>query len=319
MTYRVLTDLADVLRRGGCNVIEYPGWQTRGRPPYIGQFDPQGVLCHHTASPDSWPDSTDIACILAGNSAAPGPISQLFQSRFAPWPVYVIASGRANHGGGGRRPGIDVNCADMNRLLIGIEAGQSGSTYWPDGMTTHYAKVVAALLSGYGWTVNDVFLHATTGPPSGGCNSKIDPSGPWQRETDLALNNPGATTWNLGAWRRFVSEHLGSSPSPGPTPGGEDMHVIYESIDAGGNRWAWADFMGIEDGNGICESVVWLPGDYKAQIEAAASGPLPHRRRGPGGYRTFRLEGTDFSRMNGEDQAYDWSPQPGRDFRYVSP
>jgi N-acetylmuramoyl-L-alanine amidase len=209
VTYRVLTDLADVCRAGGCNVIEYGGWQSRGRPSSTGCFDPRGVLCHHTASPDSWSDADDLNCILAGNSSAPGPISQLYLSRFEPWPVYIVAAGRANHGGKGAIPG--EGCGDMNCALLGIEAGQSGSTYWPDGMVAAYAKLVKALCTGYGWSVNQVFLHATTGQPCG--NSKIDPSGPWLNEPHLPLGNPGGSTWNLETWRAYVN-----SAGPGPTP-----------------------------------------------------------------------------------------------------
>lgn len=226
--YKKLTDLADVLRAGGCNVIEYDGWQNRGRPPSTGDFNPSGVLCHHTASPDSWSDQNDIDCILGGNSSAPGPISQLYQSRHNPWPIYVLASGRSNHGGSGRIPGY--NCGDMNAELLGIEAGQSGSTRWPDQMVDHYAKVVAALNAGYNWSLDRTLLHVTTGPPCG--NSKIDPSGPWLREPNLPLNNPGGSSWDLATWQQYVSEHSGAVPIPPPiTPVGDDVAKCIIHVD----------------------------------------------------------------------------------------
>lgn len=305
MTYRVLSNLADVVRTSGIPVIEVDGWQSRGRPPSTGGFDPRGVLCHHTASPDSWSDQQDLSCILAGNSSAPGPISQLFLSRYEPWPCYIVAAGRANHGGKGAIPG--ESCGDMNLALLGIEAGQSGSTRWPDGMTTNYAKLVAALCRGYGWSVGQVYLHFTTGPPCG--NSKIDPSGPWQREPGLPLGNPGGSTWNLDVWRQFISEQGGSTPTP---PGGDEMaYVIYESVDDAGTRWAWADFLGLEAG-GLCESVVWITGDYKAQVEQSGAA-VEHKRRAQGGYRTMRLE----AGLPQGDQQYAWSAAPGVDFRQV--
>ena len=229
LTYRVLTDLADVLRAGGCNVIEYSGWQSRGRPTSTGDFDPSGVLCHHTASPDSWSDQQDIDCILAGNSSAPGPISQLYQSRFSPWPIYVLAAGRANHGGKGRIPG--QQCDDMNARLLGIEAGQSGSTYWPDGMVDNYAKVVSALIRGYNWGLNMVLLHSVTGPPCG--NYKIDPSGPWKQEPGLPLNDPGNSSWDLATWQQFVGNQSSTGPTPPPvvTPTGDDVAKCIIHVD----------------------------------------------------------------------------------------
>jgi hypothetical protein len=217
--YRPLRDLAAVLRRGGVsNVQEIAGWQDRGRPPSTGDFDPHGILCHHTASPDSWGDADDIRVILAGNSEAPGPISQLYVSRHEPWPVYVLAAGRANHGG---RGDIGFGCADMNAALVGIEAGQSGSTHWPDGMIVAYGRTVAALMRGYGWEPSNVHLHHTTGPQCG--NFKVDPSGPWLRQPELPLDNPGASQWDLSTWRSYVAEWLGAPPS---TPTEDDMFIL---------------------------------------------------------------------------------------------
>jgi hypothetical protein len=104
----------------------------------------------------------------------------------------------------------------MNALLLGIEAGNSGvGEVWGDAQTTIYAEVVAALCSHYGWSIDaDVYLHATTGPPNGGCNSKIDPAGPWQRQPDLV----GSTTWSLDTWRGFCTEQAGGTPPPIPSP-----------------------------------------------------------------------------------------------------
>lgn len=203
-----------------------PDWRTRGRPASTGPFNPTGVLCHHTASPAGTSDHTDISCILAGNSSAPGPISQLYLGRTGT--VYLVAAGRANHGGSGIRPGIDSSCADMNAALVGIEAGNNGiGEVWGDALTTVYAEVVAALCAFYGWPVEAVYLHATTGPPYGGCNSKIDPAGPWQRQPDI-----GSATWDLETWRQFVTEMGGASPVP-PRPQGDLMLTLFQCSDAG--------------------------------------------------------------------------------------
>ncbi len=241
MTYRWLTDLDQALRAGGVPFVEVPAtpidptgaasWRTRGRPTSTGQFDPAGILCHHTASPAGTSARSDLNVILCGNSEAPGPIAQLYLSREPV--VYLVAAGRANHGGKGRRPGVDTGgCADMNGALLGIEAGNAGDgrERWSDPMCALYAAMVAALCAWYGWSVTtDVYLHATTGPPSGGCNSKIDPAGPWTGEPD----NTG--TWTLDTWRAFCA--AGTTPPPEPVPPitpteGDEMAKCIIHVDA---------------------------------------------------------------------------------------
>jgi len=75
------------------------------------------------------------------------------------------------------------------------------------------------LCAHYGYGLEQVYLHATTGPPGGGCNSKIDPAGPWLRQPS------SNATWNLDDWRAFVGEHMGGAPTPDPPPlpGDDDM------------------------------------------------------------------------------------------------
>lgn len=228
MAYVFLTDLDQALQAGGVPYTEVPfsysdptgapSWRERGRPASTGGFDPEGVLCHHTASPIGTTAETDLRVILSGNGDAPGPISQLYVARDGA--VYLVAAGRANHGGKGVRPGVDGGCADMNYALVGIEAGNNGvGEPWGDAMCASYARLVAALAEWYGYATDAVYLHATTGPPYGGCNSKIDPAGPWLREPHLV----GSTTWDLGLWRNYVDEHRGAQP-PQPPP----MSTAYE-------------------------------------------------------------------------------------------
>jgi hypothetical protein len=221
-------------------------WTTRGRPASTGDFRPAGVLCHHTASPAGTSAQTDLNVILAGNAEAPGPIGQCYVGRDAV--LYVVAAGRGNHGGRGIRPGVDSTCSDMNLHLLGIEVGNDGT----------YARTVAALIDWYGWPLEAVYLHATTGPPSGGCNSKIDPAGPWHRQPNLP--GGGAGTWDLDVWRAFVAEQL---PGPGPTPRppqGDLMLTLFQCTDA------WGCFLGFSVG-GVGQLVEWTDGAAKAYYE----------------------------------------------------
>jgi hypothetical protein len=260
MTYRWLTDMDQALAAAGIDYVEVgpspadatgaSSWRTRGRPASTGQWDAQGVLCHHTASPAGTPPANDIRVILAGNAEAPGPISQLYIGRDAV--LYIIAAGRANHGGRGRRPGIDTGgCADMNAVLLGIEVGNNGvGERWSDPVTDLYASTVAALCEWYGWPTSNVYMHATTGPPSGGCNSKIDPAGPWQRQATLTRE-----TWDLNTWRAFVDEHRGGPPSPTPPdPGGDDVLTVFQCTDAD------AAFVGLTTPGKPPPIIEWLSG-----------------------------------------------------------
>jgi hypothetical protein len=272
VTYRWLQDLDQALRARGVDYIEYGDWRNNGRPYSTGDFDPQGVLCHHTASPAGCSDQAEIDAIMAGNSSAPGPISQLFIGRSGL--VYILAAGRANHGGKGRRPGIDTGgCADMNALLLGIEGGNNGiGEYWPDEQTYSYGEVVFALCDWYGWSIDtDVFLHATTGPPSGGCNSKIDPAGPWQAQSHLTTQ-----TWDLDAWRAWCLTVGGSQPAPQPPQSGGDTDVALVVASMPSDQ-SWAGFLAnaswAPNWNGyVVSSMIWITGDEKANYLA---GGLP--------------------------------------------
>lgn len=223
MGYVWLTDLDAALTAGGVPYVEVgpsaadytdsPDWRSRGRPASTGPFEPAGVLCHHTASPAGTSDEADINAILWGNSSAPGPISQLYCGRSGV--VHIIAAGRANHGGQGIRPGIDSQCEDMNGALIGIEGGNSGvGEFWPDAQIEAYAALVAALCDWYGWPLEAVYLHGQTGPPGGGCNSKIDPAGPWAGQPELV----GSTMWNVDLWRAVCGSRASAPITPPPLP-----------------------------------------------------------------------------------------------------
>src|SRR5215831_3570646 len=98
MAQRFLTDLGAALDAAGIpwigvgpSPVDPTGaadWTTRGRPPSTGDFDPSGIVCHHTASPAGTSAEADLNVILAGNGSAPGPVSQLYLSRDAT--CYVV-------------------------------------------------------------------------------------------------------------------------------------------------------------------------------------------------------------------------------------
>lgn len=311
MTYRWLTDLDQALTAGGVDYVEVgpsaadatgaSSWRTRGRPASTGPFDVAGVLCHHTASPAGTDAATDIRVILAGNAEAPGPIAQLYVGRDAV--CYLIAAGRANHGGRGRRPGIDTGgCADMNAALIGIEVGNNGiGERWTDPVIDLYGALVAALCEWYGWATPSVYLHATTGPPSGGCNSKIDPAGPWEREPSLV----GSTTWNLDTWRGYVDEHRAAAPpepTPTPTPSqGDDMFInkgTYATFAAAGAFCSWipsakdADALGVPPADANGYRGTWVSDAFLRNLILVGDFPDPAQGLWAGHFRAWWPDGT---------------------------
>lgn len=168
MTYRHLTDLADASRKSGLRVVEIDGWQTRGRPSSTGEFDPSGVLCHHTGGAA---DGKAYAVWLAkdGRSDLPPPLAHLSLDREGT--VYVLAAGRANHAGVAKASG-PMPKGDGNAIYVGIEAQNTGTEGWSHKATTAageaitqreaYALLCAALCSHYSWPATHVRAHRET-------------------------------------------------------------------------------------------------------------------------------------------------------------
>lgn len=170
VAYRYLTNLADVCRAAGLKVVEVDGWQTRGRPSSTGGFDPVGVGCHHTATGPTTSDAAVVRLLVNGRSDLPGPLCQLGLARDGT--VYVIAAGRANHGGKAKASGT-VAAGDANRLYIGIEAFNDGrGEPWPRAQYDAYVRLAAALCQGV--TGNSV--QTVRGHKEWSVTGKIDPT-----------------------------------------------------------------------------------------------------------------------------------------------
>jgi len=207
---RYLTDLADVLRAAGEQVVEVPGWKTRGRP---GLFDPKGVLCHHTAGAgDGLADATAMA--TKGRPDLSPPLAQLALSRKGVW--YVLAAGRANHAGrckaiGGLKPYPGQTYGDGNEQLLGIEAQNRGTDAedWEPTQYDAYVRGVRAITEHYGWSI--IFGHKETST-----SGKIDPDFP------------------MDAFRRAVA--AGSTPRVALRLGdrGTDVEALQKALNATG-------------------------------------------------------------------------------------
>ena len=148
MGYVWLTWLADELRAEGCHVKEYDGWKSRGRPASTGQFDPYGVLLHHTGTKTSAsnPAPTLSTCVN-GRSDLPGPLCQVMIGYDGT--CHVIAAGRANHGGehNGNGP---FPSGDANAVMVGFELDYSGSQPVSDKQADAAIRATAAVLRRFG-------------------------------------------------------------------------------------------------------------------------------------------------------------------------
>jgi hypothetical protein len=106
--------IADALRDAGVDVVEHPGWQTRGSD----RFDPKGVICHHTASAPGR-DAPSLGICVDGRPDLPGPLCHVLLSRSGR--AIVIAAGRANHAGAGGFRDLSGNSS-----VLGIEGEYAG-------------------------------------------------------------------------------------------------------------------------------------------------------------------------------------------------
>jgi hypothetical protein len=158
MTYRFLTDLGKVLRDAGLDVVEIPGWSSRGRPASTGSFDPRGNLWHHTGGPA---DGLEYARWLAlvGRSDLPAPLCQVSVGRDGT--MYLCAAGRANHAGSAKAAG-PVPGGDGNALYLGWECQNTGGEGWSTAQYDAMVTAAAATSKHYGWAAVANRAHRET-------------------------------------------------------------------------------------------------------------------------------------------------------------
>jgi hypothetical protein len=159
----MLTNLASVLHAAGLNVVEEPGWRTRGHGEMTSV---QTVVCHHTAGPATG-ELPSLGTVRDGRPGLSGPLAQLMLGRSGTW--HVIAAGLCYHAGVVLRPSY------ANENSIGVEAEADGVSAWPTLQYHSYAKGCAALVKAYGLNITDVLGHKEVASPPG---RKSDPNFP---------------------------------------------------------------------------------------------------------------------------------------------
>ena len=152
-----LTDLADACRKSGLDVVEVPGWRTRGRGPMTSV---ETIVCHHTATSDrAAGDYPTMRVVRDGRPGLEGPLSQLGLGRSGT--VYVIAAGRCSHAG------KTALLRQGNSRAIGIECEASGARPIEGEQLAAYVRLVRALADHYGVPVSRVESHGEVAVPRG--------------------------------------------------------------------------------------------------------------------------------------------------------
>ena len=203
--------IADVLRAAGLNVVEQPGWETRGKD--FVSID--GHMAHHTASPKTSTLTVNLSVVTNGNAVAPGPIANVLLWRDGTY--YVIASGRCNHAGKGVLPWVAQD--QGNTHLLSTEAVNDGiGELWVPAMVEAYEIGTAAMLRHLGLDSSRATTHAEYAP-----TRKIDPAGP---TGGRIATLPGRSTWLPVSWRERIADRLRPPPAPTPPTTLEDEPMI---------------------------------------------------------------------------------------------
>ena len=174
----------------GVEVLEVPGWQTRGA---TWSRVPCGIIDHHDASSRASGEWGSLGVIRDGRPGIPGPLCQFQTGRGIDGKarVAVVAAGRANHAGtGGPILGIPADAA--NAWLYGAEAANDGvSEPYTDAQHRARDCLFRAVLRACGGTaglpVSRVIGHREWAP-----RRKVDPrySMDWRRSTVGAIQPP---------------------------------------------------------------------------------------------------------------------------------
>lgn len=174
--------IADRLRAAGLNVVEVPGWRTRGSD----QFAPRGFVLHHTAGTRSG-NSPSLNICVNGRAGLPGPLCNIYMARDCT--IHVVAAGRANHAGAGSWHGLSGNAS-----VYGLEVENVGTPTepWREDQLDTIARAVAT----FPVATDLVCQHKEWAP-----NRKVD-----------------MHTVSGAEMRRRVAEVRAPKPEPAPTP-----------------------------------------------------------------------------------------------------
>lgn len=153
--------LADVLRAEGLEVVEHPGWKTRGRD----FADLAAIVWHHDASAIG--DSPGVPAYMLREIAAGRAGAQLWVDRAGTW--HVLAAGLVFHAGRVRKG------KPSNSYALGVETDHTTGEDWPLPQLYSLRRGTAGILRRLGWPPSTgLEFHRTICSPIG---RKSDPAG----------------------------------------------------------------------------------------------------------------------------------------------
>lgn len=179
----MLTDLADVARSAGLQVVETDGWRSRGHGPMAGV---QAIVVHHTAGPATG-DAPSLRVVRDGRPDLAGPLSHLLLARSGG--VHVVAAGLCWHSGATLAPW------QANRFAIGIEAEHTGrpGDPWPPDQYAALVRLARRLADHYRVPYARILGHKEVCSPKG---RKVDPTFPMDPfRAAVATPDAARTDW----------------------------------------------------------------------------------------------------------------------------
>lgn len=251
-----LTDMADVLRAAGVKVIEYAGWETRGRSGNSGYRDaaPFCVMWHHSATTGFNPLG-DANYIDHGGDTAP--IANIYLARDGT--AWVMAAGPTNTNGAGQSLAFSKGTVpqdEMNYYSIGMEIANDGVGQWYPAFQIDAAfKISLSLAAAYGMEPTDVSTHSEYAP-----TRKIDPATDHVGGSWVPLVRGTARSWRADSLRqecarRYVAQNAGN----GVLPNGQVDQLATAIIRVTGRN---AQFIStgtlMPDGSVHCVCITWF-------------------------------------------------------------
>lgn len=168
MAYNRITWAADVLRDAGLNVVEEPGWKTRGLST-SQRFEPEFIVWHHDASAIG--DSPGVPDYMIANMATHGAqcwVCAGCDGEHVSGTWHMVASGRMAHAG------AVLDGMPDNYDSVGIETDQTTGETWEPGLLPSLRRGTAALLRHMKKIQTALHFHKTICDPPG---RKVDPYG----------------------------------------------------------------------------------------------------------------------------------------------
>jgi len=224
-----LLSLADWCREavGAENVIEEPGWQTRGRGSggYTPAAGPTHIGIHHTAGKTS-PDNDKR---YMWYNADAKPIGAVLLDRDGK--IHVGCAGATNTQGKGKSltnsRGVVVPENKQNEYVFSIEGANAGTgEAWPQVQQDAYVNLCAVLCIKLGLSAGDCIGHFESAP-----GRKADPAGPSQWEDGTGLSAGKTRVWNMDAFRGSVLQRIAELQAPTIEPLPEPIIELGSEID----------------------------------------------------------------------------------------